>query len=213
MNRNQFEARWADSHFLEQATDCLRSVFVEKTLDANADMRGLVVGLDGAIESLIHSDLQDAAISHVDLSFSRFSCPFSRCDCREVNFGESKFDTCRFKSSQFHNCLFRKAKMDSPILDDAGFLACSFDEAQIRGRGWNEYGGKRVVFENCRFDHCVFRNLQLRACKFIGCSFDRTAFRKCLISGASFSGMAPDLAAFEDCELIQCSLNGESLVV
>ena len=212
MNRKRFEARWADAHFVEQAANCLQSVFIGKTLDANADMRGLVVGLDGAIESLLHSDLQDTTISHVDLSYSRFSCPFSRCKCCDVTFEEAKFDTCRFKSSRFDSCLFRKARLDSPILDDAGFVACSFEAAQIRGRGWNEYGGKRVVFENCRFDDCVFRNLQLRACKFIGCSFDRTVFTKCLISGASFSGTAPDMAAFEDCQLSQCSLDGELFV-
>jgi len=211
MKKKELVGRWTDQLFVERMHEVVRNAFVEKNA-TDADLSGLVVGLDGAIESLIHSDLQDARLVRVKFSFSKFSCSFNRCNCVDVSFDEARFDTCRFKDSRFECCSFKKVRLDSPTLDDAVFVECSFHEAQIKGRGWNEYGGKRVTFERCRFDGCVFRNLQLRACKFIGCTFDNVTFSKCLMSGVSFSECSPDIAAFEGCELNQCVHDGTALV-
>lgn len=162
MSRSEFSRRWSDSSFVEASAGLLSRVFAEKTAVVDADLRGIVVGLDGAMPAILHSDFQGVEFRQVDASFGKFSCSFGRGVFRDCRFDSATFDTCRFKNAKVFGCSFEKAQFESPILDDAEFVDCSFLSAVIRGRGYNEYGGRRVRFERCRFQGSRFQNLQLR---------------------------------------------------
>lgn len=212
MNKKELVNRWQDAEFAAIATPLAERVLVQKQELKGADLRGLVVGLDGSLAPFLHKDFQGASLEQVDLSFAQFSCSFNHCRMANVTLDEVCFDTCRFKSSHFEKCKFNKARMESPSLDDAEFSDCTFVAAKLHGRGWNEYGGKRIKFTRCRFVGTNFKNLQIRASKFIDCEFTNAVFTKCILSVITFQGSSPSPDSFFDCEVTQCLLNGSAFV-
>ena len=211
MSRSEFSKRWADSSFVEASASLLNRVFAEKTAVINVDLRGIVVGLDDAMPALVRSDFQDVEFQEVDLSFGKFSCAFSRGVFKDCHFDGVDFDTCRFKDAKFFGCSFEKVQLESPILDDAEFVDCVFLGTVIRGRGYNEYGGRRVRFERCRFQGSRFQNLQLRGAKFIDCEFGEARFKKCLLAGVSITGSGLAVEQLDDCEISQTTINGTQI--
>lgn len=212
MNSKQYAIRWQDSDFTANARAYLNRLILEKQPCAGLDLRGLVVGLDGELELLKHHDFQDTSLRDSDLSFGKPSCAFSRCRWASVKLESVTFDTCRFKDCNFEKCEIIKTRIDSPVLDDCSFTDCVFDDTTITGRGFNEYGGKRVAFVRCRFASTCFKNLQIRASRFVDCEFIDSSFSKCLLSGTSFSGPASSVASFAECELTQCTANGATIL-
>lgn len=213
MNKLQAAQRWGDDAFLNEVRGALYAVFVDKRCEEAVDLRGIVVGLDGAIDPLINANLQDTVLAGPDLSYARLSCSLNGANVRETQFRKAMFDTCRFMGARFERCSFEGARLNSPTLDDAAFLDCTFDKGQIRGRGWNEYGGRRILFEGCTFRGTVFQNLQLRACKFRRCAFHNTTFKKCILAGVSFVESSPNAATFVECETIQCTIDGNPVTL
>src|SRR5712691_7602312 len=106
MESAEYSMRWSDPNFLSATENSLRSLFVMRKAVQNLDLRGVVVGLDGALAPLLNADFQDTNLQNVDLSHGKFSCAFSRASFQQSGFQESLFDTCRFKSARFHTCLF-----------------------------------------------------------------------------------------------------------
>ncbi|NQT12900.1 MAG: pentapeptide repeat-containing protein [Planctomycetes bacterium] len=211
MTRSELSRRWSDSSFVEGSSALLNEVFVEKTAVVNADLRGIIVGLDGAMPALLHSDFQDVDVRELDASFGEFSCSFVRGVFRDCRFDGVKFDTCRFKDAKFYGCSLERARLESPVLDDAEFVDCLLPGAAIRGRGCNEYGGRRVRFERCRFQGSRFQNLQLRGTRFIDCVFDGAGFKKCLLAGVTITGSGLTREQLEDCEISQTTIDGAPL--
>ncbi len=192
---NKYIERWLNPNFLSKIEESLKSIFVLNEPNKDLDLRGLIVGLDGAPAALLSVGLVDSRLKNINFSQARFGCPFGGAHIEDSNFDNSFFDTCRFKSANFTSCSFSKARIDSPTFDDAVFLNCSFSDAKITSRGFNEYGGRRTVFERCNFDRAKLENLQLRACTFRECSFEQTIFKKCLMVGVKFEGQTPS----DDC--------------
>jgi uncharacterized protein YjbI with pentapeptide repeats len=199
MEDSEYSKRWSDPKFLSRMGKVFTSIFVSRTPVEGADLRGLIVGLDGAPSALLAADFQDVNLENVDLSYSSLSCAFSRACIQESKFCKAVFDTCRLKGARFRSCVFVSARFDGPTLDDSVFLDCSFTQANLVGRGLNEYGGRRVVFERCDFKKSLLENLQLRACVFRDCSFETTTFRKCLMVGVKFEGTMPAENSFVSC--------------
>lgn len=208
MNNKQLTVRWQDNVFLATARAYIDQFVLDKKPSTGLDLRGLVLGLDGEMELLKNRDFQDTSLDDSDVSFGKFSCAFSRCLWTSVKLENVKFDACRFKDCNFKKCEIVRTRMDSPVLDDCSFTDCVFDGATIAGRGFNEYGGKRITFVRCRFSGTSFKNLQIRASRFIDCEFAESTFSKCLLSGTSFSGSMPLANSFVECELTQCMANG-----
>jgi uncharacterized protein YjbI with pentapeptide repeats len=136
--------RWRDPAFLAATQEAVEDVFVRKSA-TGADLRGVIVGLDGAPSTLLDVDLQAAQLSGVDFSYSRVSCSMVRGAFVDCRFGGVVFDTCRMVSARFVGCSLDQSKVDSPWMNDAVFEACSFEGATIIGRGAREYGGKRTL--------------------------------------------------------------------
>jgi uncharacterized protein YjbI with pentapeptide repeats len=174
-------------------------VFSRKSISITSDLRGVVVGLDGAPLQLLKADFKDLQGTNVDASECRVSCSFTGARIDKSKFDVAVLDTCRFKGAKFDRTSFDEAKIDSPTLDDAEFLKCSFLRAKITGRGFQEYGGRRFVFEECDFRGAAFRNLQLRASVFRDCNFEGVTFSKCLMVGVKFEGSRPDDGSIVDC--------------
>lgn len=191
--------RWLDQKHLAAAMPVLTAVFVSKKFHGQADLRAITVALDGGPSLLHQANFQDSDLDGLDASEAKMSCSFSRATINRSIFDRALFDTCRFKASRFSACTFVGSKIDSPTLDDAFFLSCSFQGARITGRGTHEYGGRRMVFDGCNFDGTVFQNLQIRACTFRNCSFSGAMFKRCLLTGVKFEGGEPDPANLVAC--------------
>ena len=191
--------RWGDADFVRGVLPSLQKLFLAKSPIADVDVRGITVGLDGALSELVDADFQDTRVTALSASFGKFSCSFSRAQIATSQFESCAFDTCRFKSSRFTLSSFERATFDNPTLDDAHFLQCGFSAARITGRRTREYGGRRVLFEKCDFSNTEFRSLQLRACSFRDCVWTGTQFVACLLSGTKFEGSAPPHERFRDC--------------
>lgn len=200
MAQREVVRRWLDSDFLRQIEPALSMVFVNKTVAEPLDVRGITIGLDGAPPNFVNADFQDLVATNLDASSCRVSCAFNRARISNSRFESGEFDTCRFKSAHFDLTVFDAAKLDSPVLDDAAFTRCSFVGTRIQGRRIQEFGGRRVTFDQCDFRDAVFRNLQLRACTFKNCGFEGVRFEKCLIVGVKFEGGRPADNSFIACE-------------
>ena len=199
MANAEFSKRWSEPSFLAEREGVFNSLFVSRNPVHVADLRGLVVGLDGAPASLYFVNFTDARIESADFSWARFSCGFWKAQVDGTRFAEADFDTCNFKDARLANCDFESARVDSPTFDDAVFLRCAFTGAVIQGRGITEYGGRRTVFEQCDFTKTLFQNLQFRACIFRQCNFRETLFKRCLMVGVKFEGGAPNEDGFISC--------------
>jgi len=192
--------RWYDPGFFRDAESLIDAVFSRKSAGAPVDLRGIIVGMDGALPRLLTADFQDLHGDGIDASGCKVSCSFSRARIGNSKFENSLFDTCRFKEAEFDHTSFDAAKFDSPTFDDAKFVQCSFVGAKITGRRLQEYGGRRFVFEGCDFRLAIFRNLQMRACVFRNCKFEGVAFSKCLMVGVRFEGEVPPDGSMVDCK-------------
>jgi uncharacterized protein YjbI with pentapeptide repeats len=199
MKGGEWVKRWSDPQFASGMEDVFRSMFVLRNPARDLDLRGLVVGLDGALPSV--TGLSGLRLENVDLSEARLSCSLSKAHIQGTKLARAYFDTCYFKGAKFVSCDFGMVRFDSPTLDDATFLDCSFREAKMTGRGSREYGGRRFVFERCDFNGAVLRNVQLRAGVFRECSFHGTVFKKGLLVAVKFEGGAPAEESFVGCEL------------
>ncbi len=199
MSVNDLKRRWRDPAFIEKVAPVLNSIFVEKTLVKNADLRGIPIGVDDSPEPLAHASFIRVALDGADASESSLSCSFHEGSLRNVRFSRARFDTCIFGKASFDKCIFDSSFIDSPFLADATFQHCSFIGAKITARGLQEYGGRRVVFEHCDFSQAVLQNLQLRACAFRECVFHAIQIRNCLLVGVKFEGEKPLPQSFENC--------------
>jgi uncharacterized protein YjbI with pentapeptide repeats len=199
MTEHFLRDRWKEPEFVRSIGSLLEDIFRNKNSQVPADLRGLVVGLDGALPGLSEASFQDTTIAGLDASSGKFSCDFVRAKIQGSRFVKVRFDTCWSKGALFEGVTFDQARFESPTFDDAVFRGCSFLEARITGRGYREYGGRRAVFENCDFSNTVFRNLQFRACQFRRCAWEGTTFTKCLIVGSKFEETSPSESSFIDC--------------
>lgn len=207
MKKKDLIKRW---HLAENAplVALAERALTEKEEVSNADLRGLFVGVDGALPEFLYEAFIDGSLTDVDLSFANLSCSFANVRLIEVTMAEVKFDTCSFDRGYFERCVFAKAHIDSPWLDDAEFTGCDFEHTKLRGRGFGEYGGRRVTFTSCRFVGTNFTNLQFRATRFNDCEFTDVSFNRCYFAGVAFKGASPPRESFTKCEFLQCEANG-----
>lgn len=200
LNKKKFISRWTSRGFLVTVWPALESLITNRQLVGPLDLRGMTVGLNGQIQELSNFDFQDIEIEGVDLSFSRFSCSFSRCAFNTCILEKAKFDTCRMVSSKFYQTNFGGVNIAAPLLNDALFEACDFSGSRLRGRGAKAYGARRAEFRNCAFGQSRFIGLELRACRFIDCTFENTVFEKCILAGTKFVGGNTNGKKFLHCE-------------
>lgn len=199
MPNNDILTRWTEPGFVHEVTPILNAIFRQKAALHSTDLRGIVVGLTGALPDLLHASFQGVAATDLDASLCRLSCDFVRAKVYGSKFEGGQFDTCSFKNAVFESTVFNRAKIDNPTFDDAVFRGCSFDGARIAGRGYREYGGRRMVFEKCSFRDVRIRNLQLRACSFRECVWDGAIIEKCIMVGVKFEGAAPPESSLVGC--------------
>jgi uncharacterized protein YjbI with pentapeptide repeats len=209
--KKQLVERWRDPEFVAEIESTIRGLSIGRQLPTQADIRGIVVRLDGALPELLHADFQGVNLVEVDASYGRFSCSFGHVAATACKFEDAYFDTCRFGRGRFTKCSFVRATLDSAHLDDAIFNECQFEEARIIGRGSNEYGGRRISFTNCNFKSALFQNIQLRATTFQGCTVEGVQFRKCLLAGVKFRDGAPPAEAFQNCEVQSVTVDGNPI--
>jgi uncharacterized protein YjbI with pentapeptide repeats len=203
--------RWSDPQFVAEVGPLIRPFSLGRQLPENADLRGIVVGLDGAWPELLHGDFIGVNLVQIDASYGRFSCSFADAKASKCMFEETIFDTCLFQKAELTQCNFSRAKLDSPDFNDAIFRKCEFEDARITGRRIREYGGRRISFTNCAFKNTLFQNLQFRATTFQNCTFEGAQFRKCLLAGVKFQGGVPAKEAFQNCEVQSVTVDGNPM--
>jgi len=203
MKKSELETRWSDPEYLAGIEEQLTAIFENRSLEYSVDLRGMIVGLDGALKRLEFTSFEHSKISLVDFGNSRVACSFRHAEFKDVSFAESLFDTCNMISANFSRCNFRFAKIYAPILNDAVFDNCVFSEALLKGRGLKEYGGRRTVFQSCNFRDARLKSLEFRASRFVDCQLDGAVFEKCDLRGVKFEGSSIDSS-----QLIGCDTSG-----
>lgn len=84
---------------------------------------------------------------------------------KNVNFQDSKFDSCDFKEVYFHNCNFARASLANTKFDKCSFVNCNLTgiflpittciECVFSHINFtNVVVGIHCLFSNCRFEHC-----------------------------------------------------------
>jgi len=207
----ELQDRWRDAEFVASVRPTLDDVFVRKTASATVDLRGVVVGLDGALPGLVGADLQGVHLRGVDFSFARLSCSMVRGCFDGCLFHSAIFDTCRMTAARFVESWFDEATLDSPWMDDAVFHRCSFAGGRLSGRGMREFGGRRALFEDCDFTGAKLKNMAFRACRFINCRFEGAVFVRCMLVGVKFENGSPARGALSGCDLQRVTVDGGDL--
>lgn len=117
---------------------------------------------------------------HLDTKFtgSRFtSVVFDHCRLDRVLMAETKWADCDFDGSTL-----------VVHMNDATFDRCKFQNVTFKGLSC-QYGGVRATFSECDFSGTKFKNVVLRACKFLNCQFEGTQFIGCDLRGATRNGI------------------------
>lgn len=210
-HENRLIQRWSDPQFIEEAKPIIYAFTAQRHLPANTDFRGIIIGLDGAWPEMLHQGFVEMDLVELDASHARCSCTFFKSKLTKCTFEEAMFDTCRFQNAQLTGCNFSRAKFDSPVLDDAHLTQCQFENTEIKGRGYCEYGGRRVTFTNCTFKDAILENLQFRATTFRNCIFEGVQLRKCFLAGVEFEGKMPATDAFQKCKMQSVQMNGQPI--
>ncbi len=213
MLKSEVQQRWKDERFVQQNLAMLRRALMDKASLNGLDLRGIIVGLADGRSDCMNLDFQETNLRELRADWGKFSCSFVGAQIKASSFKESFFDTCRFKNAHFSQCEFNGAKFASPHLDDGTFQGCDFGQAKMQGRGAREYGGRRILFDGCRFNEAVFQNLQFRSTTFRNCSFGKAMFKKCYLAGIKFEGTAISLEQLEATETQTLSLDGNELLL
>ncbi len=188
MNKADFIKRWSDPTYLSSVKNNLFEITDNRFLEGPAELRGLIVGLNGALEEYESLSFEHATIRLIDFTYSKFSCSFSHSRLEELDFSDCLFDTCNMIGTHSSKCHFRSTRISAPTMNDAVFENCDFSNSTLKGRGFYEYGGRRAIFSKCNFRGAKIKSLEFRASKFIQCLFEETIFEKCDLRGAKFEG-------------------------
>jgi uncharacterized protein YjbI with pentapeptide repeats len=193
--------RWNDPGYLAANSATLEQVFVSRQFSGVADLRAIVVGMDGAAAPLPSYDLLRAKLDGVDFSLAKIACSFYQAEVNNCVFREALFDTCSMTKARFNLCNFSGARLHAPWLTDTVFTDCDFTGAHL-GKGGRiaHEGGLRVSFVRCDFSNATFRALKLQGAKFVDCKFDGAVIRNCFVFNWRYEGGAPTQRQFVDCE-------------
>jgi uncharacterized protein YjbI with pentapeptide repeats len=193
--------RWRTPGFIKDIEGTLRMLLVDRSLAGPADLRGMVVGLDGAIADLEFVSFEQCTISQVDFAYSRFSCSFARSLFENNSFTSCTFDTCNMSKARFTACEYHSARFLAPTMNDTEYEACDFTDSRVEGRGTKGYGGRRAEFHCCNFNKVTLRNIELRACMFVKCTFEGALFENCDLRGLKIKGSRIDQTQFKNCNM------------
>lgn len=211
MKPKELTNRWNSDEFLRKNHTELSALLLQKSRAVDLDIRGLILGLDGQPEVFKNGDLIEAKAIGLNADYCAFAVNFSGSDISKSTFRHAKFDTCRMIRCKFNDVAFDSARLNSPTLDDAEIRGCSFVKTKIHGRRIQSYGGRRIIFEDCDFSECVFKNLKFIATRFKNCKFDGAIFEICSLAGVKFEECGVDSDHFQSCDIKSLSFDGVSV--
>ena len=187
----KIQQKWQDTNFLTQITAVLEAIEQGNPVIRQVDLSGIEVGPNAPIDLLRKKYLHSCTLQNVDLSHTKICGSMSESRLEQVKFEKAALEQVTLYHSQIRHCEFKQTKVVANF-DDAVFEDCHFDQAKFTaGRLGLEYGGRRVRFEHCHFQQCLFRGVELRAVKFINCHFENTEWHRCLLQGVRFEGGTP----------------------
>jgi uncharacterized protein YjbI with pentapeptide repeats len=197
----QLRERWNDPAYIAANSRILEPIFLSRQFSGPADLRAIVVGMDGAAAPLPSYDLLGAKLDGIDFSLAKIACSFCQAEVNNCVFANALFDTCSMTKSRFDACNFTGARLHAPWLTDAVFTDCSFAGAHLgKGGRISHEGGLRVSFVRCDFTHTTFRAIKLQGAKFVDCKFDGAVIRNCFVFNWRYERGAPTQQQFADCE-------------
>lgn len=188
--------RWSESTFHSYAIPLVQQLLQHRELHGHADLRGMVMAADGAIDELVSANLFEVKMSDVDLSGALLAASMSNANFLRVRFDNATLDRVLAKKTVFEACSFTGAKLNVQA-DDTAFNTCDMSSTRFLGTGsLQEWGARRAKFTNCSLTDPLFKRVELRACEFDNCKFDGCVFERCDLRGAKFLGASPVL---KDC--------------
>lgn len=167
--------------------DVLSEIFrTKKHSGALVRFSRVIVGLDGAPESLAFADLHNAELSNIEFDCSKFSISANFGRFQNVSFLRCRFDRISIIQTHWQHCSFAGSVM-VPDMTDAVFEDCNFSGAKLRGLS-SGYGGRRTRFVRCDFRECVFDRIQFLAGRLVDCDISTLQVIKSDLRGTSHNG-------------------------
>lgn len=198
---NELKSRWEDRAFQDDVLPLLESIRSSRILSGPADLRGIVIGSEGPVEALWHSNLDSVRLRQVDLAESVISGSCAESTFESCSLENATLDRVFGPKAQFHACNFAKAKLIGNF-DAAEFTDCNFAGATFSGGSAGlEYGGRRTTFLRCYFTEASFKKVEFRACRFVGCTFEGASFHGCDLRGTKFENGEPTSEQFTKCQV------------
>jgi uncharacterized protein YjbI with pentapeptide repeats len=196
MKPADLRSRWKESAFLAEVSERITQLLTTRELQGPFDLRGIVVGAEGAIPELLATNLYRTKLSRVDLAHSHIEGSMSEATFDHVNFNDSKLMHVLAAKTIFRSCSLENAKLRLQA-NDASFEFCNLRRVQCTGpASLQEWGARRAKFANCDLSGAIFRRVEFRASSFENCSFSGAVFEHCDLRGTKFLGESPRL---EEC--------------
>jgi uncharacterized protein YjbI with pentapeptide repeats len=204
MKKQDTERRWQNPEFLASMMPILSAVFDVGRFTGPADLRGLVVGLDGTPSFLNFKGLIRANLTDIDFSFSKMAVKFTEGTFHRLDFTQAKLDRSVMSKASWNESTFDYANICIEA-DDAVFVGCSFRKTTFRGVSW-QYGGRRTRFVKCDFGGASFIKTKFLACHFEECILDDVDFGESDFRGAQIDGQKIEIGSNQGSEATSLSL-------
>ena len=107
-----------------------------------------------------------------------------------------------FKSELIHDCQLKNANLSSPIFEDCRFDHCVFEKCDFRGARFFY----QTALNNCLFKHADLSGAGLSNSRFTDCTFVRCDFRQTSLKECSFMN-----CTFENCKIIDNTFNAADI--
>jgi uncharacterized protein YjbI with pentapeptide repeats len=179
-----------DPDYQEEKRPFLDMLLGSRKLVGPVDLTGIIIGEQGPVSDLWSANLYMADVEGCNLSYSLISGSMSEARFTNVMFFHAEFKQALMHRTVFEVCNFENAKFLASA-NDAQFIKCHMVGCAFKGRGIQEWGGRRTIFQDCDLRRSAFKGCEFRSSKFINCLFDQSVFDGCDLRGAKFEGSTP----------------------
>lgn len=131
-----------------------------------------------------------------------------------------QFDQCRFVRCRFTDVRFARCRFEGCVFEDCEFVACAwpdtalrevrFERGRLMGVDWTPVRpfGFEIACVDCRMDHSVFFEVDLRHARFERCGLREADFSRADVRGVRFDDCDLTAAVFRHTRLEKTDFSG-----
>lgn len=157
--------------------------------------------------------------SYAEQSFKHFDAPgetIQEVSFQACSFADCSFSECTFEKCSFEGCTFKECDLSLVKFPRTRFKQTKFKDCRLVGVNWCDadwekgslLSPKRIDFDACLLDHCLFIRLDLKEGSFVGCRAHGADFEGANLTRADFHGTDLAGARFLGCDLSEADFTG-----